>query len=176
MQDQTAISQRRACCLVGLSRSVLSYRSKKQRSDARLQGRLRELAAERKRFGYRRLHVLLRREGVNHKKVYRLYREADLAVRRRPRRSARAQGRARIILSPPSGTPRLSCPGSATRHPCRAATARPHARAADAHANAQPLVRAGHPVRGPRGIRPIRPGDPCWVGADHAATAPLLCP
>ena len=51
MQDQTAISQRRACCLVGLSRSVLSYRSKKQRSDARLQGRLRELAAERKRFG-----------------------------------------------------------------------------------------------------------------------------
>ena len=52
MQDQTAISQRRACCLVGLSRSVLSYRSKKQRSDARLQGRLRELAAERKRFGY----------------------------------------------------------------------------------------------------------------------------
>ena len=88
MQDQTAISQRRACCLVGLSRSVLSYRSAKQRSDARLQGRLRELAAERKRFGYRRLHVLLRREGyvVNHKKVYRLYREADLAVRRRKRR------------------------------------------------------------------------------------------
>lgn len=88
MQDETTISQRRACCLVGLSRSVLSHRSAKQRSDAQLQGRLRELAVERKRFGYRRLHVLLRREGyvVNHKKVYRLYREADLAVRQRKRR------------------------------------------------------------------------------------------
>ena len=100
MQDQTAISQRRACCLVGLSRSVLSYRSKKQRSDARLQGRLRELAAERKRFGYRRLHVLLRRESyvVNHKKVYRLYREADLAVRRRKRRRGLAVARQPLQL------------------------------------------------------------------------------
>ena len=95
-------------------------------------------------------------------------------ARRRPRRSARARDRAPIILSPPPGTPRLSCTRSATCHPCRAATARPHARAADAHANAQPLVRAGHPVRGTRGIRQIRPGDPCWVGADQAATAPLL--
>ena len=88
MQDETAISQPRACCLVGLSRSVMSSRSEKRQGDARLQGRLRELAAERKRFGYRRLHVLLRREGyvVNHKKVYRLYREADFAVRRRKRR------------------------------------------------------------------------------------------
>lgn len=100
MQDQAAISQRRACCLVGLSRSVLSYRSAKQRSDARLQGRLRELAAERKRFGYRRLHVLLRREGyvVNHKKVYRLYREADLAVRRRKRRRGLAVARQPLQL------------------------------------------------------------------------------
>ena len=100
MQDQTAISQRRACCLVGLSRSVLSYRSAKQRSDARLQGRLRELAAERKRFGYRRLHVLLRREGyvVNLKKVYRLYREADLAVRRRKRRRGLAVARQPLQL------------------------------------------------------------------------------
>ena len=72
MQDETAMSQRRAYCLVGLSRSVMSYRSEKRRSDTRLQGHLRELATERKRFGYRRLRVLLRREGyvVNHKKVY----------------------------------------------------------------------------------------------------------
>jgi transposase InsO family protein len=70
MQEKTAISQRRACCQMGLSRLMLSYRSEKRNSDAQLQGRLRELAAERKRFGYRRLHVLLRREGylVNHKK------------------------------------------------------------------------------------------------------------
>jgi len=100
MQDQTAISQRRACYLVGLSRSVLSYRSAKQRSDARLQGRLRELAEERKRFGYRRLHVLLRREGyvVNHKRVYRLYREAELAVRRRKRRRGLAVARQPLQL------------------------------------------------------------------------------
>ena len=100
MQDQTAISQRRACCLVGLSRSVLSYCSAKQQSDARLQGRLRELAEERKRFGYRRLHVLLRREGyvVNHKKVYRLYREADLTVRRRKRRRGLAVARQPLEL------------------------------------------------------------------------------
>ena len=100
MQDETAISQRRACRLVGLSRSVLSYRSPKQHSDAVLQGRLRELAAERKRFGYRRLHVLLRREGhvVNHKKVYRLYREADLAVRRRKRRRGIAVARQPLEL------------------------------------------------------------------------------
>ena len=100
MQDETTISQRRACCLVGLSRSVLSYRSAKQRSDAQLQSRLRELAAKRKRFGYRRLHVLLRREGyvVNHKKVYRLYREADLAVRQRKRRRGLAVARQPLQL------------------------------------------------------------------------------
>ena len=87
MQEKTGISQRRACSLVRLSRSVLSYRSEKQADDTLLQNRLRELALERKRFGYRRLHVLLQREGtvVNHKKVYRLYREADLGVRRRKR-------------------------------------------------------------------------------------------
>ena len=50
--------------------------------------RIKELAAKRVRFGYRRIHVLLRREGwqVNHKKVYRIYREEDLAVRTKPRK------------------------------------------------------------------------------------------
>jgi putative transposase len=88
MQARTGISQRRACGLVALSRSVLSYQSEKRESDGALQDRLRELAAERKRFGYRRLRVLLRRKGhvVNHNKVYRLYREADLSVRRCKRR------------------------------------------------------------------------------------------
>jgi len=100
MQEKTAISQRRACSLVGLSRSVLSYRSEKQTNDTLLQNRLRELAFERKRFGYRRLHVLLQREGtvVNHKKVYRLYREADLGVRRRKRRRDIAVARQPLAL------------------------------------------------------------------------------
>lgn len=62
--------------------------------------RLRELAAERKRFAYRRLHVLLRREGhvVNHKKVYRLYREANLSVRRRKRQRGIAVARQPLKL------------------------------------------------------------------------------
>ena len=60
-----------------------------------LRQRLRELAAERRRFGYRRLHVLLEREGwqVNHKRVYRVYREEGLAVRRRKHRSRAAMVR-----------------------------------------------------------------------------------
>ena len=59
-----------------------SYES--QRSDEELRGRLRQLAREKPRFGYRRLHVLLRREGemTNHKRVYRVYREAGLCLRR----------------------------------------------------------------------------------------------
>lgn len=88
MREETAISQRKACRLVGLSRSSLFYRSQKQTDDQVLQKRLVELAHERRRFGYRRLHILLGREGIkaNHKRVYRLYSEAGLAVRKRKRR------------------------------------------------------------------------------------------
>jgi len=84
----TAISERRACALVGISRSVLHYVSREAEHTSQLRARLIELAAERRRFGYRRLHILVQREGIeaNHKKVYRLYRQAGLAVRRRKRR------------------------------------------------------------------------------------------
>jgi putative transposase len=80
------ISQRRACRLIGISESSCRYVS--VRSDGVLVDRLRELAQERSRFGYKRLHVLLRREGfiVNHKRVYRLYRREGLMVRRRKRK------------------------------------------------------------------------------------------
>ena len=76
--------------------SVCAYRSQRQQADELLMRRLVELAGERKRFGYRRLHVLRRREGhqVNHKKTYRLYREAKLSVRRRKRRRGIAVERA----------------------------------------------------------------------------------
>ena len=88
MREQTAISERRACRLVGLSRTVLHYEPLPQADNVQLQQRMVELAAERRRFGYRRLHALLRREGVeaNHKRVFRLYQEADLSVRRRRKR------------------------------------------------------------------------------------------
>ncbi len=87
LEDQYGVSQRRACRLVGLQRSTLRYQTK-SKDDRALRTRLRELATERPRFGYRRLHVLLRREGyrVNHKRIHRLYRAEGLAVRRRPRK------------------------------------------------------------------------------------------
>ena len=77
-------SQRKACELVGIAPRVYRYQSKRG-DDADLRERLVELSAERRRFGYRRLHILLRREGwqVNWKKLYRLYKEEKLTVRKR---------------------------------------------------------------------------------------------
>lgn len=100
MQEQTPISQRRACFLVGLSRASFHYRSTVAAGDSALTERISELAHERRRFGYRRVHQLLRREGidVNHKKVYRLYREAGLAVPKRKRRKGIAMERQPLVL------------------------------------------------------------------------------
>jgi len=82
------ISERRACGLLLVVRGTVRYEVAQGSADDRLRDRLRELAMERRRFGYRRLHVLLRREGwiVNHKRVYRLYVEQCLSVRKRCRR------------------------------------------------------------------------------------------
>ncbi len=95
-------SQRRACVLVGLQPKTYRYVSKRP-NDAPIRQRLRELALERRRFGYRRLHILLRREGMvlNRKKLYRLYREERLMVRRRGGRK-RALG-TRAPLAIPQG-------------------------------------------------------------------------
>ena len=73
----------RACGLLGISRSLYRYRSR--RADTpRLRARIGEIAAAKRRYGYRRVHIMLRREGwqVNRKRTDRLYREAGLAVRR----------------------------------------------------------------------------------------------
>jgi putative transposase len=93
------MSRVRACRLVGLNRRSLSYRSKRP-DDTSLRQRLRELAGERRRFGYRRLGWLLAREGcrMNHKKLYRLYREEQLTVRRRGRRKRALGTRAPMLL------------------------------------------------------------------------------
>jgi putative transposase len=87
LMTQFGLSERRACRLVGLSRSTCQYRARRDPAAA-LRERLRTLAEQRRRFGYRRLTVLLRREGLraNHKRVYRVYREEGLAVRRRRRK------------------------------------------------------------------------------------------
>ena len=86
-RDELGLSERRACRLVGIHRSVARYTASTKDSE-HLLARLRELASERRRYGYRRLAILLRREGflVNHKRVYRLYKEEGLMVRRRRRK------------------------------------------------------------------------------------------
>ena len=84
------ISERRACSIVGADRTMVRYRSRRP-PDTELRARLRELANERRRFGYRRLFILLRREGERSgiNRIHRLYREEGLAVRkRRARRKA----------------------------------------------------------------------------------------
>lgn len=80
-------SERRACRCLGVQRSSHRYRSVAQDQTA-LRVRLRDLAAARVRYGYRRLHVLLQREGweVNHKRVYRLYRLEGLGLSRKTKR------------------------------------------------------------------------------------------
>jgi putative transposase len=82
--ENHGVSERRACRTIGADRSSARYRSRRPH-DTELRRRLRELASERRRFGYRRLHILIRCEGyvVNRKKTHRLYREEGLAVRRR---------------------------------------------------------------------------------------------
>jgi len=86
MKQEYAFSERRACGLVMVS--VSRYRYETRRSDEPLRTRLVQLAREKPRFGYRRLHVLLRRFGerINHKRLHRIYREAGLMIRRKKRK------------------------------------------------------------------------------------------
>jgi putative transposase len=97
------VSERRACGLTGLCRSMLRHRERASQDEV-LSQRLAELARECSRFGYRRLHVLLRREGrrVNHKRVLRLYRLAGHGQRRqkRKRMPSLVGGRAQLPSQP----------------------------------------------------------------------------
>lgn len=96
-------SERRACELAGCPRATARYRLRRV-DDARLRERMSEIAAERRRFGYRKIGILLRREGfaVNHKRVYRVYREEGLAVLRRRKRHVRvARGNTPPIVTRP---------------------------------------------------------------------------
>jgi putative transposase len=98
------MSERHACRLLGLGRSTHRYRARKSARDAVLRTRLKELAASRMRFGYRRLTAMLMREGTpaNHKRVYRLYREEGLAMRIRQRRRIRWSG---AVVKPAASQP-----------------------------------------------------------------------
>lgn len=101
LQERFGASQRRACGLIGIHRSTIRYRPRVRTEDV-LRQRLIELARARARFGYRLLHVLLRREGhvVNHKRVLRLYRLAGLNLRRQKRK--RMPSLARGVLALPT--------------------------------------------------------------------------
>ncbi|WP_156356209.1 IS3 family transposase [Sphingomonas sp. Leaf22] len=95
LQTTLGMSERRACAVVGADRTSMRYRSCRA-DDGDLRSRLCELAQQRRRFGYRRLHILLRRDGItiNRKKTQRLYREEGLTVRRRKGRKRAVGARA----------------------------------------------------------------------------------
>lgn len=100
--EEFRTSERRVCGLMGLPRTTYQYQS--CRDDSELRERLLELARERPRFGYRRLHILLRREAikVNHKKVQRVYRELGLTVKRTRRKRLERLLQPRPMLTAPN--------------------------------------------------------------------------
>jgi putative transposase len=93
------VSERRACKILDCCRMTVRYKAVRS-EDPDLRERMKAIAHERRRFGYRRLHVLLRREGyvVNHKRLFRLYREEKLAVRRRGGRKRAIGSRAPMLV------------------------------------------------------------------------------
>src|SRR5665213_3099681 len=101
LRHRLEVSERRACTMIGICRMTVRYRSSRP-DDGLVRERMKALAHERRRYGYRRLHILLRREGyvINHKRLFRLYREERLAVRRRGGRKRAMGTRAPIALPP----------------------------------------------------------------------------
>ena len=111
------LSERRACSIVSADRKMIRYRSCRP-PDTELRTQLRDLANERRRFGYRRLFVLLRQEGepsgIN--RIYRLYREEGLTVRKRRARRRAVESRAPILVEAAASLLRaadpVACPPS----------------------------------------------------------------
>jgi putative transposase len=99
LKTEWQLSERRACGLVNLSTSVLRYQAKPD-SNGPLCERIASIASQRRRFGYRRIHILLKREGwqINIKRVYRLYSMAGLAVKKRIRKRIGLTERLPLLL------------------------------------------------------------------------------
>ncbi len=106
--DAHRVSQRRACNVLQVDRSTVRYRSVRI-DDAELRDAIKRVSRDRRRFGYRRIHVMVEREGyrVNHKKLRRIYREEKLQVRRRGGRK-RALGTRRPMVLPDGPNQRWS--------------------------------------------------------------------
>jgi len=117
LREQFQMSERRACSVIEADRKMIRYRSRRP-PETELRARLRELANERRRFGYRRLFILLRREGepsgIN--RIHRLYREEGLMVRKRKSRR-RASGLRAPSLSRQSPMPAGRSTSCMTRWP-----------------------------------------------------------
>lgn len=99
---ELGFSERRACRIVGLARSVQQYRAMPKNDEAVIK-RMKALASENRRYGYLRLHAMLRREGlvVNHKRTYRLYTAEGLQVRTKKRRKLPRRDRVAPLLPEP---------------------------------------------------------------------------
>ena len=99
LKSEHGMSERRACQLLQCCRMTVRYASVRV-DDTMLRDRMKAIAHERRRFGYRRIHVLLRREGVtvNHKRLFRLYREERLSVRKRGGRKRALGTRAPMLV------------------------------------------------------------------------------
>ena len=98
-EESYEMSERRACSLIGADRSSVRYRHRRP-DDTELREELREAAEKHRRFGYRRLHVVLRRDGhvLNRERTLRLYREEGLTVRKRKARRKAVGTRAPILV------------------------------------------------------------------------------
>src|SRR4051812_456017 len=118
--DAYGMSERRACKAIGCCRMTMRYKTTRA-DDATLRQRMKAIAHERRRFGYRRLHVLLKREGylINHKKLFRLYRvrEARGAPPWRPQAGNRNQSTDAACDHVERPMVARLCVGSADRRP-----------------------------------------------------------
>lgn len=101
--EKFAATERKACELAHIARSSFRYRAD-ERKDNELRKKLTELAQEQPRYGYRRLEVLLRREGqvVNHKRVFRVYQAAGLSVKRKKRKRLVRTGPPMVVATAPN--------------------------------------------------------------------------
>jgi len=106
--EEHGVSQRRACSALNVDRSTVRYQSRRA-DDEELRDAIKRASRERRRFGYRRIHVMVQREGhmVNHKKLRRIYREEKLQVRRRGGRK-RALGTRKPMVLPDAPNQRWS--------------------------------------------------------------------
>jgi putative transposase len=170
LEAKFAMKKRRACRVVGLAPSSLYYRSKRpERADIR--ARLRDLAAQRPRWGYRRLHVLLHREGhqLNHKLVFRLYRSEGLAVRRKKRKRMTASLR---VVPPPPTTPRQQWTMDFTQDSLSTGRQFRTLNLIDTFTRECLLIEADHSLTGPRVVRALeqlveRHGRPQVIRIDN---------